>query len=66
MISKSAMPGLALVLCLLATACVHLPPVTPNPGSPVKSLAVLPVVNNSVDVDGPAAVQEALYQETLH
>ena len=66
MISKSVMSAFALVLCALFTACVHLPPVTPNPGSPVKSLAVLPVVNNSVDVDGPAAVQEALYQETLH
>ena len=53
-------------LCLLLSACVTLPPVNPNPGSPVKSLAILPVVNNSVDVDGPAAVQEALYQEALH
>lgn len=53
-------------LSLLLSACVTLPPVTPNPGSPVRSLAILPVVNNSVDVDGPAAVQEALYQEALH
>jgi hypothetical protein len=66
MIRKSVAPGLLLVLCALHTACVTLPPVTPNPGSPVKSLAILPVVNNSVDVDGPAAVQEALYQEALH
>jgi hypothetical protein len=53
-------------LCLLLAACVTLPPVNPNPGSPVRSLAILPVVNNSLDVDGPAAVQEALYQEALH
>lgn len=53
-------------LCLLLSACVTLPPVNPNPGSSVKSLAILPVVNNSVDVDGPAAVQEALFQEALH
>jgi len=53
-------------LCLLLSACVNLPPVNPNPGSPVKSLAILPVVNNSVDVDGPAAVQEALYMEAQH
>ncbi len=66
MIKKSVIPALALVLCLLASACVNLPPVVPNPGSPVKSIAVLPLVNNSVDVDGPAAVQEALYQEALH
>jgi len=66
MIRKSAAPGLLLVLCTLLTACVNLPPVTPNPGSPVKSLAVLPVVNNSLDVDGPAAVQEALYLEALN
>jgi hypothetical protein len=59
-------PILAMVGLLLITACVNLPPVVPNPGSPVKSLAVLPVVNNSIDVDGPAAVQEALYQEALH
>ncbi|MGH7260521.1 MAG: GNA1162 family protein [Nitrospiraceae bacterium] len=66
MISKSVMPALALVLCALSSACVNLPPVLPNPGSPVKSIAVLPLVNNSVDVDGPAAVQEALYLEALH
>ena len=66
MMRKAVSPVLALVLCALVGACVTLPPVTPNPGSPVKSLAILPVVNNSVDVDGPAAVQEALYQEALH
>lgn len=66
MIGKSVMPVLMLVLCTLFSACVNLPPVMPNAGSPVKSLAVLPVVNNSIDVDGPAAVQEALYQEALH
>lgn len=54
------------VLAVLLSACVTLPPVNPNPGSPIKSLAVLPVVNNSVDVDGPAAVQEALYTEAHH
>lgn len=66
MIGKAMRSTLVLALFALVTACVHLPPVTPNPGSPVKSLAILPVVNNSVDVDGPAAVQEALYQEALH
>jgi hypothetical protein len=66
MVRKSVLPVCALVLSMIASACVNLPPVTPNPGSPVKSLAILPVVNNSVDVDGPAAVQEALYQEALH
>jgi hypothetical protein len=66
MIRKSVLPTLLFAFCASASACVHLPPVTPNPGSPVKSLAVLPVVNNSVDVDGPAAVQEALYLEALH
>lgn len=67
MIRKSVAPVLVLVLCVLCSACVvNLPPVVPNVGSPVKSLAVLPVINNSLDVDGPAAVQEALYQEALH
>jgi hypothetical protein len=59
-------PILAMVGLLLLTACVNLPPVVPNTASPFKSIAVLPVVNNSIDVDGPAAVQEALYLEALH
>jgi hypothetical protein len=63
---KSVMAAFVPVLGLLVSACVHLPPVTPNPGSPVRSLAILPVVNNSVDVDGPAAVQEALFVEAHH
>lgn len=66
MIKKALMPALVLVLFALVSACVTLPPVTPNPGSPVKSLAILPVVNNSLDVDGPAAVQEAFYTEAHH
>ncbi len=66
MIRKSVLPALVVVACALSFGCVNLPPVTPNPGSPVKSIAILPVANNSVDVDGPAAVQEALYQEALH
>ena len=66
MIGKSVMPVLALVLCALFSACVNLPPVVPNTASPFKSIAVLPVVNNSIDVLGPAAVQVALYQEALH
>ncbi len=66
MIKKTAAPVLLPVLCVLFSACVNLPPVVPNPGSPAKSIAVLPLVNNSVDVDGPAAVQEALYLEALN
>jgi hypothetical protein len=66
MMKKAVSPVLVLLLSAIVSACVHLPPVTPNPGSPVKSLAILPVVNNSVDVEAPAAVQEALYQEALH
>ena len=59
-------PVLAMVGLLLLAACVTLPPVVPNTASPFKSVAVLPVVNNSIDVEAPAAVQEALYQEALH
>lgn len=66
MLGKLMTPVLMLVLSLFVSACVNLPPVTPNPGSPVRTVAILPVVNNSLDVDGPAAVQEALYQEALH
>lgn len=66
MIRKTAAPVLVLVLCVLFSACVNLPPVVPNTASSFKSIAVLPVVNNSIDVLGPAAVQVALYQEALH
>ena len=66
MIRKSVLPALVVVACALSSACVHLPPVNPNPGSPVKSVAILPVVNNSVDVEAPAAVQEAFYMEIQH
>jgi hypothetical protein len=66
MIRKTAAPVLVLVLCVLFSACVNLPPVVPNTASPFKSVAILPVVNNSIDVLGPAAVQVALYQEALH
>jgi len=66
MMRKVVTPVLVLILCALFSACVNLPPVVPNTASPYKSIAVLPVVNNSIDVEAPAAVQEALYQEALH
>lgn len=44
-------------------ACLHLPAVVPNPSSTIKEVAVLPVVNNTNDVDAPAAVREWLASE---
>ena len=38
-------------------ACTTLPTVRPNPASSIKTLAILPVVNNTNDVDGPVVVR---------
>lgn len=51
-------PILAMVGLLLLTACVTLPPIEPNAASPFRTVAVLPMVNNTNDVDGPAVVRE--------
>lgn len=61
MIRKS--PLAVLVLCILMSACVSLPTISPNPSSPIKTVAVLPLVNNTNDVDGPKYVQDALAAE---
>jgi hypothetical protein len=47
----------------LFTACVTLPTISPNPASPIKTVAVLPLVNNTNDVDGPRYVREQLARE---
>ncbi len=50
-------------LCLLLSACVTLPQITSNPSSPIRTLAVLPLINNTNDVDGPKYVRDALAAE---
>ncbi len=53
----------ALLLGSFLSACLTLPPVLPNPGNPISNVAVLPVVNNTNDVDGPALVREWIVTE---
>lgn len=49
---------------LAATACAPtLPSITANPSNPIRTVAVLPLVNNSVDVDGPGYVRELFEAE---
>jgi hypothetical protein len=45
------------------SACVSLPTISPNPANPIKTIAVLPLVNNTNDVDGPRYVREELAKE---
>ena len=56
-------PGLGLV-CWLSTACSALDSmylrVAPNPGNPIRTVAVLPLVNNTNDVGAPQHVRDEL------
>lgn len=63
MITRWVRPVLALVSCLLASACVTLPPIEPNAASPIRSVAILPFINNTNDVDGPAVMREIFTAE---
>lgn len=45
------------------TACVTIPPINPNPSSPIKTIAVLPLINNTNDVEGPNFLREAIAKE---
>lgn len=51
--------ALFLAGCLLA-GCVMMPTIPPNPGNPIKSVAVLPLVNQTNDVDAPQFVRQRL------
>lgn len=55
--------GAWLVCWLGLTACAGLSHVAPNPSNPIKTIAVLPFVNNSNNVDAPAYVREQLTKE---
>lgn len=52
-----------LLVGLVVTGCVAIPPITSNPSSSIRTLAVLPLINNTNDVDGPKYVQDALAEE---
>lgn len=52
-----------LVISLSLTACVPLPPVPANPSNPIRTVAVLPLVNNTNDVGAPAYVREQFTRE---
>jgi hypothetical protein len=54
---------LAGALCL--TACLPLQPVPPNPSNPIRTVAVLPFVNNTNDVEAPAYVREQFTKELM-
>ncbi len=49
-----------LVVGVTYSACVSIPPITSNPSSPIKTVAVLPLVNNTNDVDGPKYVRDQI------
>ena len=63
MIGRSVMPVLALVPCLLVSACVTPPPINPNPSSPIKTVAVLPLINNANDVEAPKYVRDEIAKQ---
>jgi hypothetical protein len=59
MASRRGLPfGLSLIVILLLVACVPVQPIIPaNPSNPIRTVAVLPFVNNTNDVDGPTYVR---------
>ena len=49
--------ALALLICLCLPACAAPRMVAANPSNPIRTIAVLPFVNNTNDVDGPVYVR---------
>ena len=45
---------------LILSACTTVPTIKPNPTNPIRTVALLPLVNNTVDVDGPMIVRSLL------
>lgn len=65
--SGSGLASGAWLVCWLAlTACAGLQQVAPNPSNPIRTIAVLPFVNNTNDVDGPAYVRTLFAAELDH
>lgn len=52
-----------LPLFCLMLACAPMPPVSSNPSNPIRTVAVLPLVNNSNDVEAPGYVREQFTKE---
>jgi hypothetical protein len=58
---KLKLPAIALIFSALSlTACTTLPTIKPDASNPIRTVALLPLVNNSTDVDGPIIVRSLL------
>ncbi|MEW6544371.1 MAG: GNA1162 family protein [Nitrospirota bacterium] len=56
--------GLLMLAVLLVAACAPtLPQITRNQANPIRTVAVLPLVNNTNDVEGPAYVRDLFVAE---
>lgn len=53
------------LVCLSGTACLPLQMVPPNPTNPIRTVAVLPFMNNSNDVEAPTYVREQFAKELI-
>jgi len=56
---NSRVSAIALYMLLLS-ACATVPPNKPNPANPIRTVAVLPMTNNTNDVDGPFVLRTLL------
>ena len=48
------------LVSLAFTACLSTPSIAPNPANPLRTVAVLPMLNNTTDVEGPLFVRQQL------
>lgn len=55
--------GSLIVGCAMLTACLPLSMVPPNPANPIRTVAILPFVNNSNDVGAPTYVRAQFAKE---
>ncbi len=60
---KHRLTWVASLACLLLSACLPLQMVPPNPSNPIRTVAVLPLVNNTNDVEAPGYVREQFTKE---
>jgi hypothetical protein len=60
---QTALSFLVMSGALCLTACVPVQPIPPNPSNPIGTVAVLPLVNNTTDVDAPPYVREKIANE---
>lgn len=54
-----------LAALILITSCATMPTMSADPSNPIKSIAVLPLANNTNDVDGPQHVREKLIERIV-